>query len=88
MTIAPPPLSHDSKLGEASDSWLEVRCGCGASSFQPCRMLAHRYSPSVRLRDVLARLKCRRCQSKPVSVALIERADGSAQWRLQLTVEP
>jgi hypothetical protein len=46
-------------------------------------MLAQRYSPSVRLRDVLARLKCRRCRSKPASVALVERADKIG-WRLEL----
>src|SRR5262245_9003912 len=47
--LAPPwiQLSLDSTLRETSEWWLEVRCGCGKSSFQPCRMLR---SGSRRLR--------------------------------------
>jgi len=65
-----PHLSLDSTLRETSGYWLEIRCGCGASSFQPCRMLAQR----------TARLKCRCCRSKPASVVLIElRTSGKRQ---------
>jgi hypothetical protein len=53
-------------------------------------MLAKQLSPNMRLRDVLSRLRCRNCRTKPASVALIERADGNAHghepfgWRLEL----
>ena len=91
MSASPPPhLSLDSTLRETLEWWLEVRCACGKSSFQPCRLLAQRYSQTMRLKDVLAWLRCQHCRSKPANVALIERADGHAHgreplgWRLEL----
>jgi len=86
----PPALSLDSTLAESAGYWLEIRCACGAVSFQPCKLLAKRYAPDLHLNDVLARLRCQQCGSRPATVALVERPDtlapgrDPAGWRIML----
>ena len=56
------PLSREALLAtglaELGLYWLAIRCGCGASAFYPCRLLAQQRGGALRLKDVVPRLRC------------------------------
>ncbi len=54
--------------------WLYVRCACLASSCRPVRMILRDDPAAGRrtLADVLVRLRCDTCKSRPASVHLTE----------------
>ncbi len=80
--------------------WLTVRCGCGASSTPPIKlMLADRPELArATLADVLVSLRCHKCRARPASVALVETSYGGLEeggggpsergWRLVLHCRP
>lgn len=83
------------RLGELPAYWLNVHCsGCEAIAYLPCRLLAMQRGESLRLADVLPRLRCTQCRNAPASVALTDDAtDGGlpspygqrkVPWRLLL----
>jgi len=51
------------RLADLTDSWLEVRC-CRGVAFLPLRRLVMDHGGgSRRVRDVVARLRCRHCRA-------------------------
>lgn len=81
-----PAAALDAKLTELEMYWLELRC-C-KTTLSPLRLLIQRYGGELRLRDVLARLRCECCRSRPATVALLETAltDGMGNlrgWRVE-----
>ncbi len=88
MPTKPPLFVLNAALPDLGDSWLEVHC-CGGVMYMPGRLLG-RGGPGARLRDVIARLRCRRCGSPPSAMALVDDpASGAAggpptTWRIPL----
>lgn len=72
------------RLGQLGAHWLHVACsGCTKSALVPCRMLATKLGASTQLRDVLPRLHCQDCGSRPKSVELQEDSGGGATDRVR-----
>jgi hypothetical protein len=57
------PLSK--RLDALGSCWLEVS-GCCQVVYMPLPLLAKNHGGGLMLRDVLARLRCSKCGSKPV----------------------
>jgi hypothetical protein len=65
-----PPWSAG--LAELSGLWLSVSCKCTAHTGLPFRYLAAAHGWTTSLRDIVQRLKCRKCGERPSSVELVE----------------
>lgn len=79
-----------STLGEVVGYWLDIHCGCGATVKYPLRLMARERGARLVLRDVLQRLRCRKCGLLPARVdALDDPSAGTlggapGGWRLPL----
>ena len=51
-------------LADLSGYWLEIEC-CGGMTLIPFRLLHARYGDKPRLRDLVPRLRCRKCRQPP-----------------------
>ena len=79
-------------VGALRRHWLETRCGCGASTQIPLRMLAEQGQGARTIADVLIRLRCKSCGRAPIAVHLIEDLrdagvaayGGTPAWRVVL----
>lgn len=76
------PLS--TRLDALGSCWLEVS-GCCQIVYLPLPLLAKKHGGGLMLRDVLARLRCSKCGSKPSILALVERTEPKSDgWRVSL----
>jgi rubredoxin len=63
----------DSTLAQLSAWWIEVRCDGCRTVYLPVKMLLRDgWHPSRRAAEIAVRLRCRRCQERPASVALVD----------------
>ncbi len=75
MPALPTPSST---LAEADGWWLEARCSCGRTTALPCRLLARQMPADRDLAGVAARLRCRGCGARALSVALTDDLQAGA----------
>jgi hypothetical protein len=73
--MCPPPFVHNVALADLAETWLEVR-GCKGITYLPVHLMAAGRPSNARLRDVLARLRCAKCRSRPSMLALVENPAG------------
>jgi hypothetical protein len=66
-------LSAAATLTEADGRGLVIRCHCDRSVDYPCRLLGRRYGPGITVGEAAARLRCRKCQTRPRLVELVDR---------------
>lgn len=68
------PLPTGDTLNDWKGWWAVGRCSCTASNI-PMQMLIRAHGGGHRVRDVLARMRCRnRCRERPVFDGLVDRA--------------
>ena len=81
------------RLADLEGYWLEVQC-CGGMTLIPLHMLIQRRGRDTRLRDVMAKLACKRCHRAPRLAYLNEthnRTDihgAPPGWSVQLIPAP
>jgi hypothetical protein len=83
------PLSK--RLDELGLCWLELR-GCCQIVYMPLPLIAQKRGGGLILGDVVARLRCSKCDRRPPIVALVERLEpprpGKREgWRIVLREE-
>jgi hypothetical protein len=78
-------------LSELGAYWLGIECGgCRASVFYPCKLLAKERGESLRVGDVVSRLRCRQCKGVAGHVFVTDDPAGGGQsgsshaWRVEL----
>ena len=87
--MSPPAFLLNATLADLSGTWLEIRC-CKGVTYLPLRQLAPSKPENARLREVLARLRCSKCRSRPSMLVLVEDPAGGGQggpppgWRITL----
>jgi hypothetical protein len=69
--LGPPENPAERRLAELDEWWLEIRCSCPRRIYYPLRLMVSKHSPRTTLGDVLPRLRCEGCGSKPVTLALV-----------------
>ena len=74
MERATPPTGDT--LADWSDWWIGTRCRC-KTAFLPCRMLAQDWRPERRVRDIVARLRCRDCGERPREARMLDDPRGA-----------
>lgn len=89
-----PPFTAEAalsmKLGALPRRYLYICCsGCTSRTLCPLRLLAQKIGKGRVIADVLPRLRCSHCGSRPKTVELMEDAGGGAAdrvppWRLVL----
>lgn len=77
----------DTCLSDLQEAWLELHC-CKRTTQYPLKLMAQRFG-ALTLRNVLPRLRCRKCLGAPPFIALLETGltDGKGRphgWRLVL----
>ena len=77
MERAPPPTGDT--LGDWVDWWIEVRCRCKLA-YIPCRKLASEWRPERRVRDIVARLRCRSCGQRPIEARMVDDPRGTSEY--------
>jgi hypothetical protein len=60
------------RLRDVTGWWLEIRCGCGATTAYPLRLMAGEQPRNPTLSEVLPRLRCKRCGERPTAARLID----------------
>jgi hypothetical protein len=87
--MSQPTFLLNATLADLSGTWLEVRCFKG-TTYLPLRIVAASKPENARLRDVLPRLRCSKCQVRPSMLVLVENPAGGGQggpppgWRINL----
>ncbi len=64
----------DVPIFQMSDWWLAIEC-CGLSHF-PLRLMAARFGWRLTLRQVVPRLRCKKCKGWPRGVVLMDGPEG------------
>jgi len=82
MLSPPAAFVLNATLADLSGSRLEVPCRKGVA-YLPLRQLAASKPENTRLRDVLARLRCSRCGSRPATLMLVEDPAGEGRAALR-----
>jgi hypothetical protein len=71
--VASLPLPEDllkKQVSELSGYSLELQCACGLSGKYPLASIAEQRAGSFILKSFLERLRCKRCNGEPTSIAL------------------
>ena len=73
------PFDPAAPLSAVPDSWwLEVRCGCGRTIHTPRKLLLRRHGPAARAPELVARMRCEQCGSRPAAAEWIDNPQGGA----------
>jgi len=75
MVAFPTPSST---LADADGWWLEAHCICGRTTALPCRLLARQMPADRDLAGVAAKLRCRGCGARALSVELTDDPQAGA----------
>lgn len=77
------------RLADLSGYWLEIEC-CGGTTLIPFRLLHARYGDKPQLRDLVPRLRCRKCRQPPIQARVNEthnrlpRGGAAPGWSVQI----
>lgn len=71
----PPPIDT---LAAWPGHWLAVGCACGRRAYLPTKMLARQHGPEAKLAELVARLRCQQCGSRPTIAELRDDVQTSA----------
>ncbi len=66
-----PAIRAEPHLADMDGTWLALTC-CNGVTHVPVRLLAGAAHPTARLRNVLARMRCRDCRDWLAAVSLAE----------------
>ena len=90
----PPLFGKTQKLSDWPDCVIEIRCGCGASTESPVRLVIQRKG-DMTFEGLLKRLRCNRCRrSGPAPVYLVAGHHRTAcggpdpDWSVELVPPP
>jgi hypothetical protein len=56
--------------------WLELRCGCGRSTYVPHKLLVRAHGRSAWVPHLLSRMRCQQCRRRPILAQWVDRTDG------------
>jgi hypothetical protein len=74
-----PSFDPAAPLSAVPDWWLELRCGCGRTVQSPRRLLVREHGPAARAPELVARMRCERCGSRPAAAEWIDNPQGGAR---------
>ena len=72
------PFDPSAPLSAAPEWWLEVRCGCGRTIQTPRKLLLRKHGPDARAPELVARMRCEQCGSRPAAAEWIDNPQGGA----------
>lgn len=71
------PFVPDASLDLVDPTWsLELRWICGRSTCIPHKLLTRRHGQRAWIPHLLSRLRCQRCNRRPVLAQWVDRTDG------------
>ncbi len=81
----------EARVSELGGYFLELKCRCGYSGQYSLKPMAEQRAGNYQLKTFLDRLRCKRCDAAPQSIALLEtiETDEAKQprgWRIPLAI--